>query len=109
MGVSVSVENALLFFLLNLGGKGKDFFSFFPGSQCVPFKFPMSPIRLPICSQNSKKIPQNVLHTTSLLSHMLWQMLSSFQLYSCAKGEKLNIAEKKFCCGEPPQICFFLE
>jgi hypothetical protein len=29
----------------------------------------------------SHQVPQHVLHSTSLLSHMLWQMLSCFNLY----------------------------
>ncbi len=44
------------------------FFSIFPGSQCVPNVFPLG----------SQCVPQHILQSTSLLSHMLWQMLSSF-------------------------------
>jgi hypothetical protein len=34
----------------------------------------------------SQYVPQCVLHSTSLLSHMVWQMLSSCHLYTWAKG-----------------------
>jgi len=61
---------------------GEDFLSLFPGSYYVPFKFL-------ICSSSSQCIPQYVLHSTSPLSHMLWQMLSSFHLYRWAKEEEL--------------------
>jgi hypothetical protein len=63
--------------------EGEGFFLMFPWfSMCshyVPFKFPMG----------SHQVPQHILHSTSLLSHMLWQMLSSFHLYISAKGEEL--------------------
>jgi hypothetical protein len=46
----------------------KDLLSFFHGSQCVttmfPFEFPMG----------SQCVPQHVLHSTSLLSHLLCQL-----------------------------------
>ncbi len=42
-----------------------------------------------LCSPSSQCIPQHVLHSTSPLSHMLWQMLSSFHLYMWAKEEEL--------------------
>jgi hypothetical protein len=49
------------------------FFSFFPS---VATMFPLSSqwvlIRFPICSQC---VPQHVLHSTSLLSHVLWQLV----------------------------------
>jgi hypothetical protein len=48
-------------------GRGAIFFPFFPGSQGVPFKF----------SMGSQCVPRQVLHSTSLSSYMLWQMLSS--------------------------------
>ncbi len=74
-------------------GRAEDFFSYFPGSQCVltmfplssqwvPIRFPLGshqvPIRFPLGSPSSQCVPQHVLHNTSLLCHMLWQMLSSF-------------------------------
>jgi hypothetical protein len=39
-------------------------------------------------SPSSHCVTQHVLHSTSLLSHMLWQTLSSFHLYRWAKGEE---------------------
>ncbi len=52
---------------------------------------------------SSWHVPQRVPNSTSLLSPMLWQMLSSFHLYSwVAKGEELYILQKKtFYFGEP--------
>jgi hypothetical protein len=71
---------------------GKVFFPFYPGSQCVLIMFHLSsqwvPIRFSICVSSSQCVPQNVLNSTSLESHMLWQMLSSFHLYIQAKGEE---------------------
>jgi hypothetical protein len=64
------IQGALLFSILSfglggrVGGGVKDFFSFVPGSQFVPtmfLKFPMG----------SQFVPQHVLHSTSLLTHML--------------------------------------
>jgi hypothetical protein len=85
----------LLFFFYKFwgrggGGEGFFFFPFFSGSQCVPTMFPLSfqwvPIRFPIHSPSSQCVLQHVLHSTSRLSHMLWQMLPSFHLYRWAKG-----------------------
>jgi hypothetical protein len=70
---------------LIMGGGGKDFFSFFPDSQYVFIMFLLSsqwvPIRFSLCSPSSQCVPQHVLNNTSILSHMLYQMLlSSFHL-----------------------------
>ncbi len=68
------------FFSFSVGGGGRIFFHFslvsnmFPNSQCVP---------------------QHVPHSTSLLSQMLWQMLSSFHLHRWAKGKELYTSEQK--------------
>ncbi len=66
-------------------GEGHFFiFLWFPMcSHHVPFEFNNG---FPSVSQY---IPQYVFHSTSLLSHMLWQMLFSFHLYRWAKGEEL--------------------
>jgi hypothetical protein len=61
-------SRCLAFFRFKLGEGEGFFFSFFLGSKCVP---------------------QHVFHSTSLLSHMLWQMFSLFHLYTWAKGEEL--------------------
>ncbi len=117
------------------------FFSFFPGSQCVPTMFLSSsqwvPIRLivnmlrgkaffhfslfpsvfSLCSlsvpngfpSGPQCVPRHVLHSTSLVSHRLWQMLSSFHLYRWAKGESNSILQNRtFYFGEPGQshFCF---
>ncbi len=66
------------FIPFKFGGVGRIFFSFSFVSQCVPSKFLMG----------SQYVPQHVLHiSTSLLTHMLWQMLLSFHLCRRAKGE----------------------
>jgi hypothetical protein len=74
----------------NGNGEGRgDFFHLSLVPNVFPlhsFKFSMVPIRFPRCSQH-------VLHSTSLLSHMFWQMLSSFHLYKCAKGKELYISK----------------
>jgi len=72
----------LLFFLLSFfgggGGKGGKgfFFSNFPGSQCVATMF----------SSSSQCVPQHVLHSTSLFSHMHPPFT---YICSWAKGEEL--------------------
>jgi hypothetical protein len=70
------------------------FLKMFPmGSHHIPNLFHMfsifSPrcsqwvlIAFPICSTCSQNCPQDVPNSTSFLSHMLWQMLSSSHLYS---------------------------
>ncbi len=64
------------------GQGGRGFFFVFPWfpmcSRYVPFKFPMG----------SQSVPQHVLHSTSLLSHIFLQMLSSFHVYRCAKRKE---------------------
>jgi hypothetical protein len=56
-----------------VGGRGGGFFfSFFPGSQCVP---------------------QHVLHSTSLLALILWQILSSFHPFMWAKEKEPYTSE----------------
>jgi len=53
--------------------------------------------------------PQRVPNSTSLLSHMLWQMLSSFHLYSWAKGKELySLKKKPSILGSLHNIYFFL-
>ncbi len=56
-------QGALFLLSFKVSG-GKDFFSFFPGSQCVPTMSPSS----------SQFVPQQFIHSTSLLSHVLWQI-----------------------------------
>ncbi len=98
-------SRCLASFPFKFGGWG-GFFPLFPGSQCVHTMFPLSsqwvPIRFQIC-------PQHVLHSTSLLSHMLWQMLSSFHLYRWAKGEELKIPKYNLLCWGGSKVSFFSE
>jgi uncharacterized membrane protein YccF (DUF307 family) len=44
-------------------------------------------------SNGSHGTPDMFANSTSLLSHMLWQMLSSFHLYIWAKGEELYLSK----------------
>jgi hypothetical protein len=76
-------QGALLFFLL-CWGKGGEFFFIFP---CFPMCLHYVPLKFPTCSPISHCFPQHVLHTTSLLSHMPWKMVSSFHLYRWVEGE----------------------
>ncbi len=82
---------AFLPFKFWVGVVGKEFFFI------LFFHFPLVPnvftwssqlvlIRFPICSPSFQCVPQHGLHSSSLLSHMLWQMLSSFHRW--AKQEK---------------------
>jgi hypothetical protein len=91
-------KHVVLLFLTFKFGEVFYFFSFFPGSQCVPTIFPLSSQWVLVMFHlNSQwvpiRFPQHFLHSTSLLSHMLCQMLSSFCLYTWAKGEKLYISK----------------
>ncbi len=72
------------------GGGSQGFFFIFPWfpmcSHYCPFKFPTGSQyapQVPMCSPACS--PQH----RSLLSHMLWQMVSSFHLYRWAKREEL--------------------
>ncbi len=85
----------LFFFSFEGGGAGgrgkKDFFFIF----CwFPMRSLQVPNRFSICSPRSQCVPQHVLHSTSLLSHMFWQMLSSFHLYRCAKGDEIYTSKQ---------------
>jgi hypothetical protein len=74
-----------------LKGEVEEFFKIIPGSQCVPTMFQLSsqwvPIMFPIC-------PQQVLHSTSFLSHMLREMLPSFHQYTWCEGEELYTSQQ---------------
>jgi len=72
------------FYVLGWGGLGgRDVFSFFPASQCVGTMFLSSSQWVPNIFPNIFSIP---LH---FLSHMPWKMVSSFHLYTWAKGEEV--------------------
>jgi hypothetical protein len=106
-------QGALLFFLLcfggwggaggagGAGGGGERFFFIFTRfpmcSHYVPFKFPMG----------SQYFPQNFLHTSSLLSHMPWKMVSSFHLYRWAKGEELYSSKWSLLFWGVSNVSFF--
>ncbi len=72
------------------------------GSQWVP-------IMCPICSSSSQCVPQHILHSTSLLSDMLQQMLSSFHLYRWAKEEELYTSNFNLLFCEMCIVSFFLK
>ncbi len=91
-------QGALLFFLLSLGEwgwEGEGFsFSFSPRSQCFPIMCPLSSQWVP------NMFPNMFFHSTSLLSHVLWQMLSSFHLSSWAKvGEFCSLNQNLIFWG----------
>ncbi len=90
------------------GGGGKRIFlSFFSGYQCVPTMFPSSSHRVLNMSPSSQCVPQYVLHSTSLLSHMFCQMLSSFHLFSWAKVEKLHTSRHNILYWGTSMVPFF--
>ncbi len=80
-------QSALFFFLLCFGvgwggvEGGKDFFSFFPTSQCVCTMFFSSSQWVPNIFPNIFSIP--------LHFYMPWKMVFSFHLYRWAKREEL--------------------
>ncbi len=87
------------FYSLTVGGGGKDF---------IFFIFPC----FPMCSHGvSPKFlmgSQYVLHlSTSLLSHMLWQMLFSFHLYRQAQGEELHTSKQNLLFWGASIVSFF--
>ncbi len=115
-------QGALHFILLSFGGKGFFFhFSLVPNvfplnsqwvlrmgypievvNRIILFIFFLYQVLLHdmLCvelhssgSPSSHCVTQHVLHSTSLLSHMLWQVLFSFHLYSRAKGEEFYTSE----------------
>ncbi len=90
--------------IVNMFG-GNDFFHFslVPSvfslcSPCVPNGFPSGP----------QFVPQHVVHSTSLVSHMLWQMLSSFHLYRWATGEELYTSKWNLLFWGAWVVSFFL-
>jgi hypothetical protein len=71
-----------------IGGVGLVFPWFSMCSHYVPFKFSMGSHMDFTMPPSSQCFPQHVLHSTSLISDMLWQMLSSFHVYRWANGGK---------------------
>jgi hypothetical protein len=57
-------------------------------------------------SPSSHCVTQHVLHSTSLLSNMLWQMLSSFHLYRWAKGEDFYTSKYNLLFWRASKISF---
>lgn len=82
---------------------------YFPGSQYVLTMFPLSSQWVFTMPSSSQCFPQHVLHSTSLLSHMLWQMLSSFHVWIWwAKGEELCISKYNLLRWGAYIVSFFL-
>ncbi len=81
-------SRCLAFFFLSLGREG-----FFFHFSLVPNVFSLCSFQvrseISLGSSSSHCVPQHAFHSTSLLSHMLRQMFSSFHLYRWAKGEAL--------------------
>ncbi len=88
--------------------RGEDSFSFFPGSKCETTMFLLSSQWVPnMFPPSSHCVPQHVLHSTSLSSHMLWQMLSSFHLHRWGKGEKLYTSKYNILFWGASIVSFF--
>jgi len=81
------------------GGGRKDFFSFFPTSQCVHTMFLSSSRWVPNIFPNIFSIPFHF--------YMPWKMVSSFHLYRWAKGRNCTVQNRAFCFGESPLFLFF--
>jgi hypothetical protein len=58
-------------------------------------------------SQVLDMFPQRVPNSTSILSHMPWQMLSSFHLYCWAKGEELYTSKYSLLVRGASEVSFF--
>ncbi len=98
-------QDALLFFLLTLERRVGGWVGGWVGgcSHYVPFKFQWVPITFSKCSSSSQCVPQHVLCSTSLSSHMLWQLVSSFFTYIRGlKGMNSILQSRTFYFGEPP-------
>jgi len=99
----------LAFFPLKFRGQGCFFFFFnflwFPiCSHSVPFKFSMGSNQVlnifpkfPMCSPTCSPP-----YHSSLLAHVLWQVLSTFDVYRWAKREEPYTSNRTFYFGEPP-------
>ncbi len=69
---------------------------------CMHFLTFFSPLLL----QWVLSVTQHVLHSTSLLSNMLWQMLSSFHLYRWAKGEDFYTSKYNLLFWKASKVSF---
>ncbi len=103
-GSQASTHGALLFFVLSFKEGAKVFFSIFLGSPFVPTISPLSSNGFP---SGSQYVPQHVLHSTSPLSRMLWQILFSFHLYIGPKGRNSILQNRTSYFGEALQFHFF--
>ncbi len=83
------------------GGVTEDFLSFSTGYQCVPIMFPFSSHEVLNISPSSQCVSQHVLHSMSLLSHMLCQMLSSLHLFGWSKGKELYTSRENLLYWGP--------
>ncbi len=72
-------------------------------SHYVPSKFSMGSHQVP------HMFPQHILHSTSLLSHMFWQMLSSIHLHRWVKGEELYTSKQNLLFWGTSLVFFFFE
>ncbi len=96
------------FVLFSFEGGEKDFFFIFPSfpmcSHYVPFRFPIGSQYVP---QVPNVFPNMCFVAPNFFPVCFWQMLSSFHLYRCAKGEELYTSKQNLLFGEPPYFHFF--
>ncbi len=82
------------------GGGRRDFFSFFPTSQCVRTMFLSSSQWVPNIFPNIFSIPPHF--------YMPWKMVSAFHLNRWAKGEELSSSKESLLFWGVSIISFFL-
>jgi hypothetical protein len=91
-------SRCLAFFPFNFGEKER-----LGGRGVFPLSSNGFPIMVSKCSSSSQCVPQHVLCSTSLSSHMLWQLVSSFFTYIAAPKSMNSILQNRtFYFGEPP-------
>jgi hypothetical protein len=95
-------QGALLFFLLCFGGGGgRDFFSFFPASQCVHTMFLSSSQWVPNIFPNIFSIPPH------FYPICLGKWCPPLTLIGGPKGRNCTVQNRAFCFGESPLFLFF--
>ncbi len=83
------------------GGKGKEFFSFFPGSQCVPIMLPMGSHHV-----LTTQVPNVFINMSSIAPHFypicFGKCCPSFTYIAGPKGRISILQNRTFYFGEPP-------
>ncbi len=90
---------------------GRDFFSFFPGSQCVPTMFPLSSQWVPTCSQYVPQIRNVFLNMFSIAPHFYPICFGTcsppFTYIGGSQGRNYIFQNTMFCLGESPSFLYF--